>query len=48
LAGTPVDPTNIFLICIGKRFVESISVPAKQKVLNWASTIVNMVDIAIG
>ena len=48
MAGTSMDPTNVFPICIGKRFVGSIGVPAKQKVFNWASAITNMVDVAIG
>ena len=42
------NPTNLFLIYIGKRFVGFIGVPAKQKVFNWALAIANMVDVAIG
>ena len=48
LAGTPMDPTHIFLVCIGKRFLGHIGVPTKQKGLNWVSAIANMVDVEIG
>ena len=40
LAGAPMDPTNHFSMHIGKTFVGSIDVPAKQKALNWLSTVV--------
>jgi len=48
LAAMLMNPTNAFPMCIGKRCVGSMSVLAKQKLLNWASTITNMVDVAIG
>ena len=44
----PTNSTNIFLVYIGKRCVGSIRIPAKQKVLNWALAIANMVDVVIG
>ena len=39
-----MDPSNAFPVCIGKRFVESIDIPAKQKALNWLSTVVGSGD----
>ena len=44
LAGTPMKPTNLLPMYIGKRFVGFIGIPAKQKVLNWLLSVVGSGD----